>query len=129
MRHSYEIREIIDEPWLVPKLERFLDRKSNASSPDAIIDDESAPASVNRYAVGCTYGRYYERITQREIRRTGVPAWFDPRFNPGQFGIIIDGVRCYIQVELDEQARSAPSTFDNTILSLVEPEPEALSLF
>jgi hypothetical protein len=131
MKRAYEIVEIIDERApLLAALQRFIERRGTCLSPDDVISDQDLPHGFDRYQIGQPYGRYHEPIVRREVRRDSVPIWFDPRVSPGQFGLIgTDGLRCYIEVEINHEQRSAPSTFDEDIMTLVERTPEQTALF
>jgi hypothetical protein len=94
-----------------------------------IYPEDAIPASLDYLKPGQIFGRFREPITRREVRRDGIPAWFDPEHTPGQMGIIdADGLRCYIELQRDEEARNAPSTFEAGLLALAEDEPEQTSL-
>src|SRR5579862_6964479 len=85
---------------LAPLSERALamlrKRVERQQSFDGDIYPESAiPADLDYLAPGRRYGRYHEVIKRREVRRAGIPAWFNPQELPGQAGIISrDGIRC-----------------------------------
>jgi hypothetical protein len=127
-RHSYELVGIHDNIDAVLKnLARWFRRRRPKFEDDVV---EKTPNTYEELAPGNRYGRYNEVIRRRELRRRGTPDWFDPQNVPGQFGIIgPDGVRCYIEVELNWELRDKPSTFDLQIASLVEPRAEQISLF
>ncbi len=131
MTAVYEIVEITeDREALLAALQRYIERRNNRQPADAIVAEPNIPADFERYRIGARYGRYHEPIVRREVRRSGVPVWFDPRFTPGQFGLIgLDGMRCYIEVAIDDDQRNATSTFDAEIVSFVERSPEQTSLF
>ncbi len=131
MKRAYEIIEITDDrDAIVAALQRYIERRNNGLSDGAVVTESETPAAFDRYRLGARYGRYHEPIVKREVRRSGVPAWFDPRFTPGQFGIIgEDGMRCYIEVRIDHEQRNATSTFDTEIMALVERSPETNALF
>jgi hypothetical protein len=131
MTRAYEIVELTeDREALLAALQRYIERRNNRQPAAAMVAETDIPADFDRYRVGARYGRYHEPIVRREVRRSGVPAWFDPRFTPGQFGLIgLDGVRCYIEVRIDDEQRNATSTFDTEIISLVERSPEQTTLF
>jgi len=129
-RHAYEIIEIIDDVEdLVKKLGRWFERRRPKLAKH-ILSEHEVPRNLDRYRPGNRYGRYDEIILRREVRTEGIPNWFDPREVPGQFGIIgDDGMRCYIEVDLDIPQRNLPSIFDSQIATLVEANVEQTSLF
>jgi hypothetical protein len=106
-------------------------RRIELRSQKDIVPEHEIPVYLDCYAPGRTYGRYKERIIKREVRRESVPSWFDARkHNSGQFGIIgRNGLRVYIIVELDHEARSGPSTFDEEIVKLAIPNRTQYSMF
>jgi hypothetical protein len=100
-----------------------------ASFAGDVYPDEAVPADLDYLKPGNVFGRFRETIIRREVRREGIPAWFDPQHIPGQQGVISrDGVRCYIELELNLEARNAPSTFEAGLLALTEDDPEQTSL-
>lgn len=109
------------------KLQRLIDLRQH--QPGNILADSEVPESLDRYKPGNTYGAHRETIIRREVRREGTPKWFDPISIPGHFGIITDdGYRCYIEVEVDVDARNLPSTFETRLRELVEDEPDQIAL-
>jgi hypothetical protein len=131
MTRAYEIVEITeDREAMLAALQRYIERRNTRQPVDAVVAEADTPTDFDRYRIGERYGRYHEQIVRREVRRSGVPAWFDPRFTPGQFGLIgTDGMRCYIEVLIDDERRNVTSTFDTEIVSLVERSPEQTTLF
>lgn len=110
-------------------LRRTLDEKCN-SGQDSIIPEALAPKEFDHLRPGRHYGAFNEVILRREMRRDGVPKWFNPIETPGQFGIINpNGLRCYIEVDIDVARRNEPTTFQTHILPLVDEIPEQTSLF
>ena len=94
-----------------------------------ILNEDEIPSEFNRFAPGQIFGAHKETIIRREVRRTGTPIWFDPMTVPGHFGFVSeDGLRCYIEVEVDCVARNLPSTFETRIAGLVEDDPVQLGL-
>jgi hypothetical protein len=131
MRRVFELREYIEDPKILARLEEFLERRNRppATGGDLLTESE-IPADFERFAVGHTYGRHRETILTREVRRNGTPEWFDPRVNPGQYGYVSpNGLRVFMQTDLNIESRNAPSVFDEKILALVEYNPEPMSLF
>jgi hypothetical protein len=127
---AFELAGIIDEPEaMLRALERYLSRRKTTDPQEAALRENEIPEELRIYDPGCRYGRYHEEIVKREVRREGWPEWFDPRYNTGQFGLVVGAYRVYIQVRNDDAARSAPSTFDEKIMGFVVPASEQASLF
>ena len=126
MKRDLQITKIVDDAQpIIRALDRFLARKSGVAP---IVKADSNEAK--HFAIGNRYGRFDEVIIKREVLRSGVPTWFDPREHPGQFGVIgPDGIRIYIAVDLNIDKRNEPSIFDTELLTLAEEEPQQASLF
>lgn len=96
----------------------------------AIVADSRVPASMDRWAVGNRFGQFRELIIRREVRTDGVPTWFDAKENPAHVGYIDrQGLRVYVELEVDAARRSQPSTFDREVLTLAEAAPKQPGLF
>jgi hypothetical protein len=127
MRQPVDLATLSDRS--LRSLRRIIERRESKSDNSDIVPESLIPACLERYAPGNVYGAYHETILSREVRRDSVPSWFDPITVPGHFGIITaDGYRCYLVVDVNQERRDAPSTFETLLLTIAEDEPTQLSL-
>src|SRR5579863_3988023 len=108
-------------------LQRRLD--SIASSESDVVDNATLPPSLAHLQLGRKYGMYRETIVRVEVRRNGVPGWFDPKTHRGHHGIIEGTFRVYIALGVSAEARAVPTTCESHILPFVEENPEQAELF
>lgn len=128
-KRNFRVTALIqDLDWIIESI-----RKSRARTfgkCGLIVPDDKVPASMERWAIGRTFGQFHEKIIRREVRTDGVPSWFDAKENPAHVGFIDRaGLRAYVELEIDEEQRSRPSTFDVEIRNLAVVQPSQTDLF